>query len=132
MCFLSASDSCSFSRSLIASSSVPFLQFLCLATEGSHFLSGLSVSSPIHLYGHGVCLTLGPSWNYSRHVAKYGGRYSKSSLPKVNPCCFVVENTNITPITVGLQLLRTCSCTCGGRCSLICSITWSISLGARS
>jgi len=37
-------------------------------------------------------------WNFSRHVAKYGGRRSKSSVPKVNPWCFVVmENAPKLP-----------------------------------
>ena len=31
-----------------------------------------------------------PKWNYCRRVAKYGGGRSKSSVPKVNPWCFVV------------------------------------------
>ena len=29
-------------------------------------------------------------WNYSRRVAKYGGRRRKLSVPKVNPWCSVV------------------------------------------
>jgi hypothetical protein len=45
--------------------------------------------------------------NYSRRVAKYGGRRSKSLVPKVNPWCFVVAD--------GLLLPYACACTCGRR-----------------